>query len=244
MAELRFEEYSGIWPVTDTIIMQPSLRWYAAYTAPRHEKSALQHLESRSVESFLPLYGSARMWNGRRAIVQMPLFPGYLFVRISPDQRVRVLEVPGVLNIVSSHGKLIPLPEGEIEALRVALEIRKSEPHPLLTTAGECASRLALCAGLEGIIVRQTRKLRMIVSIDCIMQSFAVELEASDLESPASHRVEPGCINENHTGRLSCVSNAGILRSAGTSLWGVAQPALSLPQRPTSRSHGFADLRD
>ncbi len=166
--------------------MQPSPRWYAAYTAPRHEKSALQHLESRSVESFLPLYGSTRMWNGRRAIVQMPLFPGYLFVRISADQRVRVLEVPGVLNIVSSHGKLIPLPEGEIEALRAALVIRKSEPHPLLTSGRRVRIKTGPLRGLEGVIVRQTRKLRMIVSIDCIMQSFAVELEASDLESPIS----------------------------------------------------------
>jgi transcription antitermination factor NusG len=167
----------------DTIIMQPSLRWYAAYTAPRHEKSALQHLEGRNVESFLPLYGSARIWNGRRAVVQMPLFPGYLFVRISPDQRVRVLEVPGVLNIVSSHGSLIPLPEGEIEALRVVLEIRISEPHPTLTTGRRVRIKTGPLRGLEGIIVRQTRKLRMVVSIDCITQSFAVELEASDLES-------------------------------------------------------------
>jgi transcription antitermination factor NusG len=116
----------------------------------------------------------------------MPLFPGYLFVRISPDQRVRVLEVPGVLNIVSSHGKVIPLPEGEIEALRAALVTRKSEPHPLLTRGRRVRIKTGPLRGLEGIIVRQTRKLRMIVSIDCIMQSFAVELEASDLESPVS----------------------------------------------------------
>jgi transcription antitermination factor NusG len=170
---------------TEPSVMQSVARWYAAYTAPRHEKSALQHLESRSVESFLPLYGSARMWNGRRAFVQLPLFPGYLFVRISPEQRVRVLEVPGVLNIVSSHGRLIPLPEGEIEALRAALETRKSEPHPLLTSGRRVRIKAGPLRGLEGIIVRQTRKLRMMVSIDCIMQSFAVELEASDLESPA-----------------------------------------------------------
>jgi transcription antitermination factor NusG len=168
---------------TESIIMQLSPRWYAAYTAPRHEKSALQHLESRSVESYLPLYGSVRMWNGRRAVVQMPLFPGYLFIRISPDLRVRVLEVPGVLNIVSSHGRLIPLPEGEIEALRAALQMRKSEPHPLLTSGKRVRIKAGPLRGLEGVIVKQTRKLRMIVSIDCIMQSFAVELEASDLES-------------------------------------------------------------
>jgi transcription antitermination factor NusG len=163
--------------------LQCSLRWYAAYTAPRHEKSVLQHLESRSVESFLPLYGSARLWNGRRATVQMPLFPGYLFVRIPVEHRVRVLEVPGVLNIVSSHGRLIPLPEGEVEALRAALQTRKSEPHPSLTRGKRVRIKVGPLRGLEGVIVRQTRKLRMIVSIDSIKQSFAVELEASDLES-------------------------------------------------------------
>ena len=165
--------------------MQPSPLWYATYTAPRHEKSALQHLESRSVESFLPLYGERAHveWPARRCA--SALFPGYLFVRISPDQRARVLEVPGVLNIVSSHGKLTPLPEGEIEALRAALGIRKSEPHPLLTRGRRVRIKTGPLRGLEGVIVRQTRKLRMIVSIDCIMQSFAVELEASDLESPA-----------------------------------------------------------
>jgi transcription antitermination factor NusG len=124
------------------------------------------------------------MWNGRRAFVQMPLFPGYLFVRISPEQRLKVLEAPGVLNIVSSQGRLIPLPEGEVEALRIALETRKSEPHPLLTNGKRVRIKVGPLRGLEGVIVRHTRQLRMVVSIDCIMRSFAVELKASDLEVP------------------------------------------------------------
>lgn len=172
-------------------ILQSPVRWYATYTAPRHEKSVLQHLESRSVESYLPLYGSTRLWNGRRAFVQLPLFPGYLFVRIATEHRARVLEVPGVLNIVSSHGRLTPLPDGEIEALRAALEIRKSEPHPLLARGKRVRIKTGPLRGLEGVIVKQTRKLRMIVSIDCIMQSFAVELEAGDLECDALSVVSP-----------------------------------------------------
>lgn len=166
------------------IIMQSLPRWFAVYTAPRHEKSVLQHLNSRSVESFLPIYASARVWNGRRAIVQMPLFPGYLFVCMRSEQRMNVLEAPGVLNIVSSHGKLVPLPEGEIEALRTALEARNAEPHPFLSAGKTVRIKVGPMRGLEGVIVRQTRRLRMIVSVQCIMQSFAVELEASDLEVP------------------------------------------------------------
>jgi transcription antitermination factor NusG len=98
--------------------------------------------------------------------VWLCFFPGYLFVCIAPEQRMRVLEVPGVLNIVSSHGRLIPLPEG-VAALRAALETRKSEPHPLLTGGKRVRIKVGPLRGLEGVIVRQTRKLRMVVSIDC-----------------------------------------------------------------------------
>lgn len=174
----------------EPLISQVLPHWYAVYTSPRHEKSVQQHLQSRSVESFLPLYLSARVWNGRRATVQMPLFPGYLFVRIHQEQRLRVLEAPGVLNIVSSHGKLVPLPEGEIETLRAALETRSSEPHPFLSRGRKVRIKTGPLCGLEGVVVRKTRQLRMIVSIPCIMRSFVVELEASDLE------VEPSSVRQ------------------------------------------------
>jgi transcription antitermination factor NusG len=72
---------------------------------------------------------------------------------------------------------------GEVEALRAALEIRKSEPHPLLARGKRVRIKVGPLRGLEGVVVKQTRGLRMVVSIDCIAQSFAVELESSDLES-------------------------------------------------------------
>jgi transcription antitermination factor NusG len=160
-------------------------KWYATYTAPRHEKSVLMHLQRRDVESFLPLYSSIRVWNGRRAVVQMPLFPGYLFVRIPVEDRLRVLEVPGVLSIVSSQGRMVSIPDAEVESLRCALVVRKSEPHPLLSRGRRVRIKNGPLRGLEGVVLRQTQKLRMVVSVECIKQSFAVELEASDLESEA-----------------------------------------------------------
>ena len=164
------------------MVLQPSSRWYAVYTSPRHEKTAFKHLNARGVEAFLPTYASARMWNGRRAVVQLPLFPSYLFVRILPEARMKVLEVPGVLNIVSSHGNLVALPDGEIDALRMVLETRRSEPHPTLSNGRKVRIKVGPLQGLEGIVLRQSRQLRLIVSVDCIMRSFAVELSASDLE--------------------------------------------------------------
>jgi transcription antitermination factor NusG len=108
-------------------------QWFAAYTTTRHEKVVAEHLAHRNIESFLPLYRSLRLWkNGCKVNVERPLFPSYLFVRIERKHRVRVLEVPGVLSLVSTGGKPVPLPEPEIEALRAAIPFIKCEPHPYL----------------------------------------------------------------------------------------------------------------
>ncbi|HWR36983.1 MAG TPA: UpxY family transcription antiterminator [Clostridia bacterium] len=159
-------------------------RWYATYTAARHEKTALQHLQSREIETFLPIYDSARRWeNGRRAVVQMPLFPSYLFVRISTCERQKVLEAPGIIRIVGFNGQLAPLRDDEIAALRAAVQVRKSQPHPFLSAGKRVRVTAGALRGLEGVIVRSTRELKMIVSIDSIMRSFSVELEPSDVEA-------------------------------------------------------------
>src|SRR5262252_8272695 len=78
--------------------------WYAAYTASRHEKTVAEHLRQRDVECFLPLYETIRQWNNGRHRVQMPLFPGYVFVRIEMRDRMRVLQVPGLVQLVTFQG--------------------------------------------------------------------------------------------------------------------------------------------
>ena len=91
-------------------------RWYAAYTCANHEKRVREQLEQRSVESFLPLYETVRRWKDRRVRLQLPLFPGYLFVRMAVVDRLRVLQVPGVVRLVGFSGQLAPLPDEEIES--------------------------------------------------------------------------------------------------------------------------------
>src|SRR5713226_5030593 len=93
-------------------------RWYAAYTRANHEKRVALQLRQRSVEHFLPLYESVRRWKDRRVILQMPLFPGYVFVRLALRDRLQVLQVPGVARLVGCSGLPTALPEEEIEALR------------------------------------------------------------------------------------------------------------------------------
>jgi transcription antitermination factor NusG len=164
--------------------------WYAAYTAPCREKRVLEYLATRQIESFLPLYRSARKWkNGCRVELERPLFPGYVFVRIRGNERVRILEVPNVLSIVSRARVPEPLPNDVIETLRANIHLREVEPHPFLT-AGE---QVSICggpfAGLSGIVLRQKTSLRVVISLSLLMQSIAVEVNREDLEP--SHPINP-----------------------------------------------------
>ena len=86
-------------------------RWYAAYTAPRHEKYVTQQMDGRRIHCFLPLYRSVRRWKDRRMQVELPLFPGYVFVHLALRDRLQVLQLPGVVQLVSFSGKPAALPD-------------------------------------------------------------------------------------------------------------------------------------
>src|SRR5689334_12041833 len=112
---------------------QTAPQWFAAYTTTRHEKAVARHLGVREIEQFLPLYRTQRLWkNGCKMNVELPLFPNYVFVRIPARDRVRVCEIPGVLSMVGTGGRPVPLPEAEIEGLRASLPLIKCQPHPFL----------------------------------------------------------------------------------------------------------------
>lgn len=108
--------------------------WLAAYVVAWHEKAVAEQLALRAVESFLPLYRSLRYGKNRRAQVEPPLFPSYLFVRISGAERLRVLAVPGVVNIVTFQGTPVEVPDEEIASLRAALPSQRTEPFPYLAS--------------------------------------------------------------------------------------------------------------
>src|SRR5271166_3029022 len=97
------------------------LNWYALYTCSRHEKCVAQQIEQRSISCFLPLYRSIRRWKDRRKEMELALFPGYVFVRMALRDRLRVLELPSVVRLVSFNGQPAVLPEAEIEQLRQRL---------------------------------------------------------------------------------------------------------------------------
>lgn len=165
--------------------------WFAAYTHSHHEKRVVQHFGERQIESFLPLYSATRRWkNGCKMILDLPLFPNYVFVRIIRRDRVSVLEVPGVLSLVGFGHELTPLPDFEIAALRSGLKQGKVEPHPYLVLGERMRIKAGAMAGLEGVLVRKKNDLRVVVTLDTIMQSVAVEVDADDVE-PATRGARP-----------------------------------------------------
>ena len=158
-------------------------RWYAAYTSANHEKRVAQQLGVRSVEQFVPLYESVRRWKDRKVRLQLPLFPGYVFVRLALRDRLQVLGVPGVARLVGFNGLPSALREEEIEAIKRSLACGlRAEPHPYLTVGRRVRIVRGPLMGLEGLIVRRKKGIRFIISLELIQRSVAVEIEAADLE--------------------------------------------------------------
>jgi transcription termination/antitermination protein NusG len=157
-------------------------RWYAAYTRANHEKRVSEQLAVSGVEHFLPLYSSMRRWKDRRIRLNMPLFPGYVFVRMALRDRLQVLQVPGVARLVGFDGAPVALPADEIETLRASLAKNvRVQPHPYVVVGQRVSLRSGPLAGLTGILLRRKSGARFVVSVHLIQRSVAVEMDEADL---------------------------------------------------------------
>lgn len=163
--------------------------WFAVYTVPRHEKQVYHHLQMKEVESFLPLYSAVHHWRTGPARVELPLFPNYLFVHITNSERRRVLELTGVRGIVGSRSTPVPLPDSEIACLRQSLEAGWIEPHPYLRVGMQVRIVRGPLAGIEGLLVRQKSVMKVVLSIDLIGKSIAVEVSRAELEPVPPHKL-------------------------------------------------------
>jgi transcription antitermination factor NusG len=165
-------------------------RWYAAYTSANHEKRVAVQLQERAVEHFLPLYESVRRWKDRRMKLQLPLFPGYVFVRLALPDRLQVLQVPGVARLVGFNGLPCALPNSEIETMQKCL-VRNVhlEPHPFVQVGRRVRVKTGPLEGLEGIVIRKKNRVRFVISLDLINCAAAAEIEAAALEPIASRWV-------------------------------------------------------
>jgi len=182
---------------------EPQACWYAAYTTARHEKRVAEHLQQRDIEYFLPLYETVRRWNNGRHRVQLPLFPSYVFVRFVTRDKLKVLQVPGLLQLVTFQGAPAPLPEAEIDILRSALAAGiPAQPYRYLSVGSKVEICRGPLQGLRGILLRHQGQFRVVLSVEMIMRSIVVEVEACDvvaLDRPRSSAWPTGLRDSQRT---------------------------------------------
>ena len=173
---------------TECIDARAARRWFAAYTATHHEKRVHEQLCERNVESFLPSYRTRRIWKKRTPeVVDLPLFPNYVFIHILRSERTAVLSTPGIFSIIGAGPNAWELPEREIEAIRQGVALHRVQPHEYLAVGERARVISGIFEGLEGVIVRKKNDLHIVLTLDQIMRSVAIEVSAEELEL-VSHR--------------------------------------------------------
>lgn len=178
--------YSHTSAFTDTAC-GPAPRWLVVYTSPRHEKRVNEFISERNIETFLPVYRATKQWKKRTPVeLELPLFPSYLFVRIAPNARGRVLSAPGVLSILGNSHQALPVPDAEIEALRRGIEEHHAQPHSYLAVGEKVQIKAGPFSGFTGTLIRPKSGTRVVLTIDAIMQAVAIEIDIADLEPVAT----------------------------------------------------------
>ena len=163
--------------------------WYALYTRHQHEKTAAWILSNKGLEVFLPLYTVTRRWKDRAKRISLPLFPCYVFLRGPVDRWQPVMTTPGVNSVVGFAGQPAVIPSAEIDAVRQVLAgALRAEPHPFLKCGDRVRVKDGPLEGLEGILVSKKNLFRLILSVELLQRSVAVEVDASMVERVALSR--------------------------------------------------------
>jgi transcriptional antiterminator NusG len=176
--------YSGIGNFGPTAGAK-GMNWYAVQTRSRHEKIVARHLEGQGFATFLPITIQLRQWSDRRKLVELPLFPGYTFVRMvyQPEQRLRVLGTEGIVAFVGMHGQGVPIPDQQIEYIQTLLTSEVPfESYPFL----KVGQRVRICSGsldgTEGILVGQESDRRLVISVELIQRSVSIRVQGYEVE--------------------------------------------------------------
>jgi transcription antitermination factor NusG len=159
--------------------------WFAVQTRPRHEKKVSAELHEKGVSAFLPLVSSTRQWSDRSRVVEMPLFPQYVFVRIAQtlQTRVSVLRTNGVTNFVGTRGIGVPIPDEQIERVQtVVTRGIPATPVAFLNVGKRIRIRGGALDGLQGILTAVNGDQTLVVSVELIQRSIAIRIAGFSIE--------------------------------------------------------------
>ena len=186
--------------------------WHALYTRHQHEKTVAQALMGKNFEVFLPQYRAVHRWKDRQKDLLLPLFPNYVFIRGGLDRMLNIVTTPGVHSLVSWGSRPAIIPAAEIEAVRRLVESPLPvEPHPFLKCGDLVRIKSGPLEGIRGILVRKTRGVRFVLSVEMLSKSASVEVDISMVE-----RVSPPELDDTRTAR----ERRGALSSSARSVNG------------------------
>lgn len=160
----------------------PQSRWYALRTKSRHEKQVRDQLERQGIEPLLPTVKRLSQWKDRKKEIEVPLFSGYCFVRLSQQSRLPAQKVSGVVEVVGSGSRPEPIPDEEIEALRTLMtSVLPYDPHPYLHEGMAVEVVRGPLQGVHGILLRKEKRHRLVIGVRLIQQAAAVEIDVRDV---------------------------------------------------------------
>jgi len=160
-------------------------RWYVVRTRSNFEVRVNTRVLEKGLECWLPVFQEVHQWKDRKKLVEVPVFPGYLFTRFadSSESRVAVLRTEGAVSILGQREQIEPVPDEEIEALRRLLTGGpRCMAHPLLREGAWVRVKRGALKNLEGLLIRVKNQTRLVLSITLLSQSVSTEVDASDVE--------------------------------------------------------------
>ena len=161
------------------------MKWYAVHTRSRHEKQVDLFLSERGVETFLPLVHTLSRRRDRKKYVDIPLFPGYLFVFTEKERLLfDVKYTRGVTRIIGTDlDAPTPIPDKQILDIKSIMETEvQLDPFPYLKKGRMVRVKSGPLKGLEGILVERKGHYKLVIQIDLLQKGAAAEVYISDIE--------------------------------------------------------------
>jgi transcription antitermination factor NusG len=188
--------------------------WYALRVRSRYEKVVQRALQGRGYQEFLPLYRKNSRWSDRDKVVQVPLFPGYIFSHFNSRHRVYIVTIPGVLHIVGTGNIPTPVPEHELEAIKRFLASGLTMTlHPFLQVGQRVVVERGSLRDLEGILLDVKGESRLIISVTLLQRSVAVQIPRDWVKPTgplAAQRTPFPCLSAEPRGKDPARGTAGL----------------------------------
>jgi len=164
--------------------------WHVLHVVANHEKRVVQHLQARAVENYLPLYTERSQWTDRTVQLDRPLFAGYVFIRHSPQQRLSIISIPGVLHLLGGSG-CHTVSDEELDRIRLGLKNGYVlRPHPIVAVGTHVRVRGGIFNGVSGVVTELRSECKLVIALAAVQQCFSLEIGIDQLEvldMPARH---------------------------------------------------------